>query len=343
MEQNKLHIDELLLLQFLTGETTAEQTQEIAEWLHAKPENQKWLDQLEAVWAETGKLTPSPVAVDIEKAWSSMNLKLEMNGQNKHTHEKKPVKRLFYLSAIAAMLILALGIFRLITGPFILAETQLLASNNEKIKTSLPDGSVVTLNTNSTIYFPDRFSKNERKVHIKGEAYFKITPDAQKPFIIDAGKASIQVLGTSFTVKAYKNNPMEVKVASGVVKFFTVDSVSGDTTAIKLTAGKKGTLAENSSVPEVSLEPLDPDELFWVDQTLLFNQTPLKQVIFVLEKQYGKTIEVNNPAVLDCRYSATFQNSTLDDVLQALASSFAFELSQSNGTYLLNGNGCLQE
>jgi len=346
MEDNKPHIDEKLLMQFLLGETTPEQMERVTNWLHESEENQKMLDRLEAVWTETGKLTPTPVAVDVKLAWQKMLEQVDAHGQK--LTEKKIIplnrtKRIRMVSGVAASLLIGLAILRLVVGPLVPAKTEQLASSTIMINGTLPDGSAISLNSNSQLIYPDRFEKRNRTVELKGEAFFKVAHNPKQPFIIHTGNATIKVLGTSFSVKAYPGKNTEVTVASGLVQLYKVDSLTGDTASIKLAAGQKGILPLTSNKPQLLEERLQPDDLFWADKTLIFNQTPLSNVFALLEKHYQVVIQVTNPAVYECRYSATFTNNTIDEILMMIASTYNFELTKKDSVYSLKGNGCLNE
>ena len=97
---------------------------------------------------------------------------------------------------------------------------EIISTPNQVINEyTLPDGSVVALNSNSKLVFPKQFNGDTREVTIEGEAFFDVKPNPEKPFIINAGKAQIKVVGTSFNVSAYpETETLEVVVKTGKVQ-----------------------------------------------------------------------------------------------------------------------------
>lgn len=344
MEEKNKHIDELHLLSFLQGELSDEQTKALSQWLLQSEENQKKLDSLEAVWAETGKLTPTPVAVDIPSAWHTLNTKIDEFENNSKKSKVIPLtqRKMFrVVSGIAAALIIAIGIFQLIVDNEIV--NMQFASTDKVVYNSLPDGSEIALNLNTTITFPKKFNKDVREVNLNGEAFFSVKHKPEQPFIVNAGNAKVMVLGTKFKIDAKENGPVHVAVTSGKVMLFRVDSVSGDTASVIMRGGQQGTLLKDAREPNLIDEPMFPDELFWMKRTLEFRQTPLAQVVQILEKNYQIDIRIENARVNNCTYTASFKDANIKHIMDMLMASFDFELLQQNNSYILRGNACLDD
>ena len=82
---------------------------------------------------------------------------------------------------------------------------------------TLPDGSFVTLNKNSSIHYPKKFPGRKRNIELKGEAFFTVTPDKEKPFVISVNDVTVTVVGTSFNIKSVSGKT-QVVVESGIVQ-----------------------------------------------------------------------------------------------------------------------------
>ena len=346
MNKESGHIDEKLLLRYLLGETEQDEMQQVEEWLQLSEKNQKLLDNYEAVWAEAEKLTPNPVAVDTSLAWAKMSDRVDKYEIEKTTDKSKTISlnsRLAWISSsAAAIIIIIFGIYQLLKKPDIAVQNILLASVENVLHDTLPDGSQIALNTNSKITYPETFSENERRVKLEGEAFFNVEHNKEKPFIIEAGDAFIKVLGTSFNVKAYENSELEVIVTDGLVRLFIVDSETMDTSAILLKAGQKGKISTKEKKPVYIAEQI-PDALFWMNYTLIFNDTDLKKVFNLLENYYNVKIEVNNKQIYDCRLSTTFSNNSIDDIIKVITATFEFEYTKENNTFTINGDGCTEK
>jgi ferric-dicitrate binding protein FerR (iron transport regulator) len=338
MNKNFSHIDDQLLLRFLLGEANEDEMHQVQEWLQLSEENQSVLDSYENLWAETGKLTPKPVAVDTPMVWKKMSNRIDL-----YEEDKKSVKTIslksrltLFSSSIAAAIIIMFGVYQLLLKQ---PQQILIASTEEVLHDTLPDGTNIALNKNSNITYPEQFTKNERRVKLEGEAFFKVEHDKEKPFIIETGDAYIQVLGTSFNVKAYENNELEVIVTEGLVKIYTVDSETMDTSAILLKAGQKGRIRGNEQKP-IYVSDNIPDAIFWMNYTLIFNDTDLKKVFNLIENYYNVEIKVNNDKIYDCRLSTTFTNNSINDIIEVIAATFEFEFTKENNTYTIKGDGC---
>ncbi|PLX21105.1 MAG: hypothetical protein C0597_03730 [Marinilabiliales bacterium] len=343
MNKKSGHIDDELLLRFLLGEASEDEILQVQEWLQLSKENRKALDTYETVWAETGKLTPNPVAVDTSSVWKKMSARIDQYEEEQKSTKTLSLKsrRIWLGSSAAAVVIVLFGIYQLLIKPESIQNMQ-IASVENIVKDSLPDGTHFALNNHSKISYPEKFTKNERRVKLEGEAFFKVEPNKAKPFIIEAGNAFVQVLGTSFNVSAYENSQMEVIVTDGLVKVFTIDSETMDTTSILLKAGEKAKISNENRTPVLVAENI-PDELFWMDYTLIFTDTDLKKVFSLVENYYNIKIEVSDERIYDCRLSTTFSNNTIDDIIDVIAATFEFEYSKENNTYTIKGDGCAKK
>lgn len=338
MSEQKQHIDEKHLARFLLGESSPEEMLAINAWLEQSEANKKLLDQVESLWLESGKIIPTPVPVDSKLAWSKMSDKIDAE-QNINQRKVIPFRKV--ITSLAAAIVLAFGVFHLFNDQFKSLTPIELASSDQIINKALSDGSEIALNLNTKISYPKRFGKEERRIELEGEAFFDIERNPEKPFIIQTPQGQIQVLGTSFNVNAHSGKDLSVDVASGVVKVFTINPTSKDTSAVIVKAGNRALIKQGSTTPEF-VENGNSDAYFWNNNTLIFKETALKTVIEVLESHYQISIELSNPNVGECMYTGQFNNTDIDTIISLIASTFNFKLDQKSQTYMLIGNGCFQ-
>jgi len=343
--KNGSNIEEHLLLQYLLRQTSAEDNTRIEAWLMENKGNRLLLDRLETLWAEAGKLTPSPVAVDTDAAWQRFSALIDRQEKG----DSRPIARfpvtmhyLRYAMVAAAVLVLLIGIFAVYRFAAKPAQQLEMVAGMTLLTDTLPDGSPVALRAGSRLTFPDQFDKRFREVRLTGEAFFKVRPDRDQPFIVVAGKAIIRVVGTAFDVKAFPGRDITVAVEEGMVQLFTIDPVSGDTASILLEEGMKGYLPAGKMIP-VRIDSHNPDELFWLDHQLVFRETDLALVIDILERNYKVRIRVSDPRINHCRLTATFTDEPIDRIMNVVAASFNLELNIENRNYLLQGTGCSRE
>jgi len=176
-----------LLLRYLQGDADDALRRAVEAWLAADTGNREHLDRLEALWLETGKISPVPVAVDTDRAWQRMAGRMR--------EEKSPatvsIRRYWYLWAAAAMVLLLAGIFTLFRLTGTVAEKQMIAAGRVLTDT-LPDNTRVKLNRQSVLTCPAKFGDRFREVRLQGEAFFEVVHDASHPFIVDAAMAKIR-------------------------------------------------------------------------------------------------------------------------------------------------------
>ncbi len=341
MNQNRQDIDENLLLQYLLGNADDESGMKIAAWLNADSRNSKQLDQLEALWLETGRLVPPPVPVDLQKAWKNISTRIDKHEKMHASSKSTTIGRryIYYAISAAATVILVLGIYivmRLVTGRVKEVE---IATNGLVIKKTLTDGTKILINRNSKLTCPENFPVGNRLVKLTGEAFFEVARNPSAPFVVDAGIAKVKVLGTVFNVSAYPGKDVLVTVSEGRVLFFTASANNNDTLSVILVAGMSGIYKPGSARPEILKNPL-PDNLFWANRTLEFTRTPLSEVFKLIEQYYGVKVSVGNQDILDCQLSATFVNDPADRIMDIIAESFGLNVSLTNGIYYFKGNGC---
>jgi len=151
----------------------------------------------------------------------------------------------------------------------------------------LPDGSKVFLNAASSLTFPSRFALNKREVHLTGEAYFEVTKDTKKPFLVTTKGQQLTVLGTHFNISAYPNEPLKTTLAEGKVEI----SLTANPQKTILLPGDQSIVSLN----EVHVEKVNPDDVIaWKDGLFAFNQLPLKDVFLQLGRWYNVAFESNS-------------------------------------------------
>jgi transmembrane sensor len=344
--ENMGNHDRELVTRFLTGETNERESAEM-EALLAEPGIQGKALREEV---EQGRKLLQHVDTfyrmkrfNSSKAWQ--NVQAQTTSQRGKTvrlnRNRKEVIAKFYKYAAVLVVALLLGTIGYYIGfrnqvpavytEIISADRQVL---NEYV---LPDGSVVTLNSNSKLTFPRKFRGDIREVTIVGEAYFDVTPNPEKPFVIHAGNAQVKVLGTSFNVSAYpENETVEVIVTTGKVQVTGNTDEKTEMKAVLLTPGEKGTLFNQNRMLEKSVNT-DPNFLSWKTHDLIFNGVPLSDVIHCLEKTYHIRIDLKGEGLGELLYEGHFDRKPADFVLDVIRLTFDLELTGSDELYTLSG------
>ena len=198
---------------------------------------------------------------------------------------------------------------------------------------TLPDGSLVTLNANSEIsYAKDWNSSSNREVKLKGEAFFQVIHTASnQKFIVYTDKIKIQVLGTQFNVNSRKNKE-QVVLTSGKVKLETKSF--SERKEIFMTPGEMVEMKDDELLIKKFVEP----EKFssWKDGQIILDNTSIAEIIEMLQDNYGYTVDVKNPSILNKRlYSTTtIETKNIDLIMTILSELYNIDIIQTNGKKL---------
>lgn len=189
----------------------------------------------------------------------------------------------------------------------------------ERLKLTLPDGSLVILNAGTRLSYPQRFNHARREVLLlDGEAYFDIQHDEKKPFIVNADKTRTTVLGTTFNIRAYRFiDNVTVTVARGKVAVSN-QSVRARGLQCFLLPNERITYDKGSGAMQKS-DAKAQDALGWMDGRLIFTNENFGQVAGLLENKYNVKIKFEDSKLAAYHFSASFEASeNLSDVLDDL-------------------------
>ncbi len=335
-----------LLGKYLNHEITEKETAELFRWVNESPANRETFHRTTHLWHVTGTVKQE-FEPDVTQAWQRFRAQMEVSAPQPETVAKPAAPSEgrvipMYVWRVAAAVLIMLGVAWIATL-YVSKDTSTVVLRAQATKQVfyLPDSSRVYLNRNSSVTYEDNLEGSRRVVNLKGEAFFQVRRNAQKPFVVLTGNAQTEVLGTSFTVKSdEKAGTTEVQVVTGKVALSPRKKVSkpGDTTRIILTPGFKGLLAQQKRVTKSVIS--DPNFRSWQTGRLEFNDMRLEQVIASLEHYFGTPINVQNEAILDCRFTGAFDQPALNNVVEVLSVSMNLRYEYRNGHYLLSGSGC---
>lgn len=187
-----------------------------------------------------------------------------------------------------------------------------IALKGERKQVTLPDGSLVTVNANSELKYPQVFTEAKRDVWMEGEVYFDVMKDAGRPFTVSANGFEVQVLGTKFNVNT-KRKAKTVSLESGKVQVSLEDT--GDT--IQLRPNEE--LSWNIETGEVVKRNFDVSKTTaWKDNILLLHDLTLEEALRTINEFYGAEFMVSDSVVANKKISAAFEDQDLDQFIQTL-------------------------
>jgi len=276
-----------------------------------------------------------------EKAWEKVESRIQKHSSGKQTKIRKLISNPIYRMAAAILVAAVL----LVSGYEVIfnhaASSRLMeisAAKQVLNKFMLPDGTLVSLNSDTKISYPKRFGRKTREINIIGEAFFEVKPDKNKPFIIHAGKAQIKVVGTSFNVSAYPESKLvEVIVETGKVQVLNKATETTQTDELILTPGDKGTLVYSSN-SLLKTTNRDPNFIAWKTRNLNFKATSLIEVIENLENVYKVKIRLDDPKLNGLLLTAQFNDYSLDFILKVIETTFKIEVQKVDGQYILKAH-----
>ena len=325
-------IHEDLLVKHLLGETGPEENARVAAWLDADPANRHYFEHFQLIWRESRRLGDNFQGTDEqeEAAWQKFRQRIHrpspLRAVKDNSRQTTGGRILPSWTRIAAILLGVASITGLIYLAGRNAPDKQVASTTTVLTDTLPDGSQITLNRQSTISYPAKFHK-DRSIHLKGEAFFKIAADKEKPFRVYTNGITITVLGTSFNVRN-KGTATEIIVESGLVR--VTDSLH----SILVHPAEKVVIHRGDTSLSTDQER---SELYKYYRTKEFvcDNTPLWQLAESLEQAYDVHIAIPDPALREQKINTIFRNESLDQILSVIQETFRIKVSRTGNQVIL--------
>ncbi len=360
---NKPDITAELLRRYLRGECTAEEAARVNAWFSAfegEPDllhtlspaerealSRRMLDRIKGRIA--GGLSPASDATErdafTEEASGTAPV---FTGRNRFR-----VGVYTALSGAAAAVLLALGVLfyggrpgeAVSPGKASVASATVTVANPSArlLKRTLADGSEVWLHPHSRLTYPRAFTGGTREVALSGEAFFKVTHDPGRPFLIRSGDLLTRVLGTSFSIKAYENAPSaEVVVVTGKVSVKLAGAPAERDSEVLLTPRQRVTYEKAARRLARGQVPSGAKRSLWEASTLAFENASLRDIIGALNAHFDVRIAVESPAMLNCRLRADFNGQHLPAILEMIGESVDATYRIDGNAITLEGDGCTE-
>lgn len=340
------------IARYLAGESTPAEAREVRAWLDARPDRA-------AVVAALGRsferLAAEDAAadVDVEGALARVHARMAEPALTVDREARSaPVPRFAprlsatrplwrrpvgWLAAAAMVAIAAVGVARTrIADPAVrpLAATSYASAVGARDSFRLPDGTRVVLGPGSRLDIDPRYGSQRRDVELEGEAYFDVVHDAARPFIVHAGHAAIEDIGTAFVVRSDGRDSVRVAVTAGRVR---LAPEGGDADrAIELAAGESATLGLGGAPVR---SPAASDELAFTRGQLVFREAPLTQVAAELRRWYGLELRVDDSTLAKRRLTASFEKETPDQVLAVIGAALGTTVTRQGDFWVVGKAG----
>lgn len=337
-----------ILIKYFCNAATEEEVTEILQWVEQSTENKKHFAQLHDIWtlanmaeAREDENTLKKIRHKIigNKASESNSAKDE---NNTHQIAQRKIsawlKISFATAAVVIITLLAVDLhIRLNKNPHDNTTTNTgISANIHEIYTPkgakanilLPDSSVVKLNSDSKIIFPDKFSGNERVVYIEGEGFFDVKSNPDAPMTVRTGNGyDVKVLGTKFNIYSYREEDRsKTSLLEG-----NIDILSKESVVAQLEHGDSF-VKEGESAIKNSNDANIENDIAWINDILIFDNTPMDEVIKKLERWYGTTFIVKDRDILKIRLTAEYENESVIQILESIKFSAHIEYTIKKNT-----------
>ncbi|GAA4271681.1 FecR domain-containing protein [Aquimarina gracilis] len=316
------------LIKYIKGETNPNESKSIIEWIRSDGKHQKRFNVLKAKYIASHLDSLNHIDTDLPyKRFSNKNKK----------------KKIYYYPTAAILILLPLFAWYLFTyseNNTLVDTNNLFHFDTKNIVTKygdqetivLPDGSIAVLNSNSRLTYSKKFSDSTRTVTLVGEAFFDIKRDTTKPFIVKTEHLNVRVLGTSFNVKSYPNDEnIETTLVTGKVEVLQKSYKS----PILLTPSQRAIFDKRKN--DIAIDNVDTQKaVAWRQGKLVFDKTPLKQVVLDLKRKYNVEFVIESDSLLNYKYTGEFDNLSLEEVLKLFKLSSSINYKYKNNKIMLN-------
>jgi len=321
-----------LIVRYLSNEASTEEAEHLLNWVAADSLNQK----IFADWMENWKREIStPDVFDLQHGLAILNERVD-------EHEKETIKNkssFTWIKIAASVMLLISSTALFITLPFNrdpgLSEYKEYYSPAGRLTTIiLHDNTKVTLNENTTLKYPAKFTDNKREVILEGEAFFEVTKDSNRPFFVHTGELATKVLGTSFNIQTlFGTTTIAVATGKVMVSKGTSNTFLLPEEQVTYSAVTKKIIKGSADLESV---------LAWSKQELIFRDTPLSEVAILLEKKYHLRITFEKETLKRCLITGKFKNQSLEKILEAISYSTGIGYKRDGIGIKISGNGCDQ-
>ena len=318
-----------LLVKHLTGEATEAEMLQVEQWLANDEANKHYFDHFKLIWEESVQLA-NTATIDEQAAWNRFQNRVQQGSFPKPQAKVWSLNTPLMRAAVIAGLVISIAVvtyFLFNNNPGTVIAMVTIQANDAVKADSLPDGSVVTLNKHSQVSFPEKFSSDKRILQLNGEAFFKVTPNKEKPFEIHTNKVTITVVGTSFNVRS-RGDTTEVVVETGIVEVTT-----GKQT-VRINAGQKAITGTDENILQ---KQVNTDQLYnyYRSKKFVCEETPLWKLVEKLNEAYDVQIVFGNDSVRNQKLTTTFDNEPLDKILSVIKGTFNISATKEKGQIIL--------
>ncbi|MDF1570991.1 MAG: FecR domain-containing protein [Bacteroidales bacterium] len=317
---------------YLSGEMNLVQTREFLDEVNKDQQLKNDFELMKRTWDQFNT-NPGDKYRDTGKAWSKLNNRMEEDGLLEEHVPAVSIHKMQYFLRIAAVIlvILAVGIPAVYYSADKGEQQEMVTyeAREGTLTVDLPDGSRVFLNQNAGLEVNNDF-ENARTVKLRGEGFFDVLADPERPFRVTSGKVTVTVLGTSFNIREAMDQSVEVFVESGKVR---VDLADQDQ-CITLGPGQLG--KANVMLETSTLD--DDNYLSWKTKEFKFVDETVDNILQILERSYHVEVITENVNASGLRLTTSYSEQSFDAILSTICAALDMHYEKAGKVYILHAN-----
>ena len=320
--ENEKHIERIILRLMEDKYVSQDEAEMLRTWLDKNPSKRSELYSLSVIWAKLDTLREVKKDV-VENRWKNISSHIRKNSQEGFRYILKTYQKyaaIFLLGALLPSFILVYQAFfkhekmlsQVISVPY-----------GAKSNISLPDGSEIILNAGSKINYDANYGKKERRITLKGEAYFKVAKNKKSAFIVETKDIIIKAYGTEFNVKCYdSDNATEATLIEGSIGIKLNNKSSKKEYLLK---PKEQFIynhinGNNSEQGNLIIAKNVNTNLYtsWIQDKIQVESVTLKELAVKLQRKYDVTIHIEDKDLEQLKFTGILENETIEQILQVL-------------------------
>lgn len=308
-----------LIIRYLQGEASEAEKEVLLNWLRKNTDNKRTFSQIRDIWLteREGKETGSAYAHE-----SFLRFTREVEKEERRRKRKSYMLSIRIAATVAILLVCSFGGYWFGNRQNLVADgldtvviNQVIMGKESKGSVTLPDGTLVWLNENSKLVYPEHFTEDSRKVELTGEAYFEVTHNEKAPFSVETNGMEVKVLGTCFNVRNYGDrNRIETTLLSGKV------NVALAQLSEEIILRPNQTLSYDKGNGDVDVRQAEAEEhIIWIHDKLTFSNEKLSDVLRKMKYWYGIDIDCEPGVPMDQRISFVIRKESKDEIFKLLS------------------------
>ena len=254
----------------------------------------------------------------------------------KKTYQGRSIQ--YNILKIAAVFIFVAASVYIFNKSFNLEYTEISTGTGEKTRICLSNGSIIWLNSNSKIRYPEKYSKKTMKIYVEGEAYFELNEERKNPIIIVSGNTLAQVYESSFNIRSVASESnIEITVTKGNIEVDSkTDSYFG---SMEFSEGEKASIHRSNKLIFSERNP-DHNVIAWKTGNISFDEVPLYFVLKKLEKMYDIEIKVENNNINSCKITLNSHFQNIEDILTKITNETNSKYVKTETGFILYNGFC---